>query len=62
MQENNIKTDSMSATDNSSQILDFIAEDQRSVDFETLEPGDSSDLHAFAIPKVNSFAFHYSST
>ena len=38
-----METDSMSATDNSSEIFDFSAEDERSVDFETLEPADSTD-------------------
>ena len=38
-----METDSMSATDNCSEIFDFRAEDQRSVDFETLVPADSTD-------------------
>lgn len=42
LQENNTETDSLSATDNSSEIFDCSAEDRRSVDFETLEPTDST--------------------
>ena len=47
--ENDMETDSTSTvTDNTSEIFDCSAEDQRSGDFETLEPTDDTDNNQFS--------------